>query len=431
MSGVNFKVVRVQLPSGPTANVDFTVPGFGTPKAAMFFFAANHITGTSRPGGRISMGFTDGVNQACCSSASEDAQATSNTARSSSVTSCVQNVYYDGSIVDHVGSFNSWITDGVRLSFTNLGGNAYSVMCVLINGDDVLNATVGDFHNDAISESVTLGYEPSILFPMSIGRATQESVTRRASMQNGCVVNDGSNTQRSTAMRSQDSLTTTLVGTARSIVSGLLEIDHGAITNTADISFSPTGFTFDNTISPLDKWTYYLALEFSPGTQVAIFDYEWPEAGTLSVAGVGFEPTFAFMHDTQSTPTPDLHLNTGNVFNYMAVAFDAANMASLNITDRTAQTDSQCKSLSDIKVNRVWVGGGDNAIVSTGWSFTSDGFDITTSNTSDIFRGWGLAIGIVDPGVNKIFHGGTPIQALSIGGTPISEVFVGSIKVFG
>lgn len=172
MSDVNVAVQRTTLPTS-TGTHDITVSGFGTPKAAIFIYYRD--TGTAGTASRQNVehgyGFTDGTDDFAAYADYLDGQTGGKHQgkRSQSPSHCV--------IMNRTNSanctFDSWITDGVRLNVTN--GSSLSgchVDVVLFGGSD-LNAAVGYYETPGgvgSTQNISgLSFRPNLVFGTSAG----------------------------------------------------------------------------------------------------------------------------------------------------------------------------------------------------------------------------------------------------------------------
>ena len=172
MSNVNVAVQRTTLPTS-TGTHDVTISGFGTPKAAIFIYYRD--TGTAGTANKQNVeqgyGFTDGTNDFAAYTDWLDGQANGwhQGKRSQSASHCV--------ILDRTNAnnctFNSWITDGVRLNVTN--GSSLSgchVDVVLFGGSD-LSAAAGYYETPGgVGNTRTisgLSFQPNLVFGTCAG----------------------------------------------------------------------------------------------------------------------------------------------------------------------------------------------------------------------------------------------------------------------
>lgn len=190
------------------ATQDFTISGFGTPKAALFIVTARASSAGSTAPKNLAVGFTDGTNHRGIGALSRDAQANSDTRSQAYDNTVLRFLLADGSDNDAILTFNSWITDGIRLNLSRAFDAACRIQVILFGGAD-LSAAVGTATPNATSGAdvaVSVGFEPDLLFCISDNGAFNETIDTGAML--NCfalAVNDQPGaTVRSMTMRHTD-----------------------------------------------------------------------------------------------------------------------------------------------------------------------------------------------------------------------------------
>lgn len=231
------------LTPSTTGTLDLTVSGFGTPVAAIFLSGRGRNDDTVLASAtRWSVGFTDGSNERVSAGSSKSGDSTSNTWRSQTANGRVVQILTTGGTasVDKYGTFNSWITDGVRLNWTLASGTAqHEVVCVLIKG---VSAKVGDVTLNATQDAATtlgsLGFDPEILFIASAGLGSNSTTPSTHNIgAYGCAYkNGGTIQQRSIAFYDVDNLSTTKTGTAYFDNRVISQVSNDSISYTAEVT---------------------------------------------------------------------------------------------------------------------------------------------------------------------------------------------------
>ena len=199
-------VVKQTTPAA-TDTIDFTSAGFGTPTAALFFLCWGDSDGTIREANQYaSVGFTDLTSDRCVSMGASDGNATTKTARNMRSDALVaQLLLPDGSVAKY-GTFNSTITDGLRIDWTVSSSSAQvKLVCVLIKGstlEDCGSFTPNSSESGTASKS-GLASAPKVLLLASHG-STVDDGTSHGIISFGCAIDDGSETQRCHAWYNQD-----------------------------------------------------------------------------------------------------------------------------------------------------------------------------------------------------------------------------------
>lgn len=177
-------VMRGGVVDGATsgATQDFTIAGFtaafGQPKAALFIVTARASSAGSTSPKNLGLGFTDGTNHRGISALSRDAQANSDTRSQAYDNTVLRFLLADGSGDDAICTFNSWITDGIRLNLSRAFDAAVRIQFILFGGAD-LSAIVGTITPNSTAGAdvaVSCGFEPDALFCISDNGAFNETL---------------------------------------------------------------------------------------------------------------------------------------------------------------------------------------------------------------------------------------------------------------
>lgn len=159
-------VVPFQLAAATgSGTLDITSSGFGTPQALQAVLSGSPNDSTTPVGDALlSIGYTDGAVEWCYPIFAQDALPSANTARVLSVSSVI--VELDGSSIEGKMSFNSWISDGVRLNYDAAFDQAYRGYVVLFNGAANVEAKgfVYTLDNDTEAFTFTGACAPDLMF---------------------------------------------------------------------------------------------------------------------------------------------------------------------------------------------------------------------------------------------------------------------------
>ena len=195
------KVVNVLASTGGgTQDITFTPNGSDpswTPKIALFQWnRAVASTSAWIEHQCYGYGFTDGTNQRCACIVSEDNQADSDVASIASDTTLITTLTPTGTVetVDSTATFNSWLTNGIRINWSNAPAAQFYLTVMFLGGDDITNVTVGTITTPTGTGNfsiTSLAYKPDFamfLFsnvssldtpyqyaPLSLGAATSSS----------------------------------------------------------------------------------------------------------------------------------------------------------------------------------------------------------------------------------------------------------------
>lgn len=410
MSDVKFEPVVVDLPAGSSGFVDATIPGFGTPKAAIVIVSNAQAIDTLTTIQRLSIGFTDGVRVWCSTTYSADVAATARTARyqtsNTLITLLSRGSPTDNPDIAKAYNFDSWVTDGVRIAHDS--GNTSvtrKAIVILIGGDDVADAYV-NFKDDlgtgtspvAITEP---GFEPSTVFCSSVNSAedpTQQPAGASALLSFGQAINDGLESQRCFAYN--------LVNNTPS------SNNHGTIANDAFLyqvsasglisykapltSFDASGFSVTPSASAGNDIMGYLALRFTNSPNMDLVDITWPTSGDLAVDTLGFEPDFVMTSLLSAVASRNLVSSTF-VIGAMLSAQGGATEAAIATHDQDGVNTTNTGSYYSDSVTALNDAG--TVILEAAGTFDADGVDYAIStNPPAATLGWLFGIGNVSSG---------------------------------
>jgi len=213
------RVISTTAPTS-TGTVDYTVTGLGPStdiKAVEVEVARATALDTNTDGRSGCKGFSDGTTEAVLSWSGEHNVGTTDTYTYSAQDKVVALMDPADGSLEAVATFDSFITDGVRLNWTTAPSSAYRVAVVITAGLDVeCDVQIVD-PADAASGTVTVtpGYTAETHLVLSlagtISTAFDGTLESSSSVSWGACSNDGTTvTQNAEAWSFQDAVTTTL-----------------------------------------------------------------------------------------------------------------------------------------------------------------------------------------------------------------------------
>lgn len=410
MADIQTAVVRYTLPQ-VTGNFTVSIPSATwTPKAVMAF--------VSQTGGNIattSVGMCDGTNQRALHVMAHDAQTTTNTSRTASVTDFIKFYNATDTMLLQVDAVGTGLGPGSGQWVFNVPAEATSfdreAVFVFFGGND-LQAAVESFEPNATQNGTateTVGFDPDLVFFATVGFGGEITASEAASPNNifslGAVYNNGGTPVQAMATYSNSNNLTTGSRITQSIFNNraIGQVFEDAITWTGEItSFPANGFTMTTRDGGSGAdWVYYLALNVGGG-DVSVNTWTWPDSTEdsvdYSITGVGFEPNLAVL----ITPllAESFSFNTaygkGSVINVSAFDADArAGTVGMASNDNVSPTEESSFE-SDKPVYTVRADG--TAIVTAdSFTFNSDGVtfpaaDLTSTSGSGTYA-WGFFVG--------------------------------------
>lgn len=135
-------ILTGSTPTGSTGTVDYTSTGIGTPDAAFVVITEATADDTLKDDAVLSTGITDGTDTYCTAISSEHGAASMVTYRRAHNDGAIAVLMTPGTgVVDVQGDFDSFITDGIRIDWSNIdASNAHKFTIYLWTGLDNVKA---------------------------------------------------------------------------------------------------------------------------------------------------------------------------------------------------------------------------------------------------------------------------------------------------
>ncbi len=300
MAQVRIQAMRAAAITGGGPTQDFTISGFGTPKAALFIVTNATADNIRADHAILGMGATDGSTSLAVSGRNEDAALTSRANKARGTGDVIYFLNTGADTLDGEAQFSAWITDGVRISWSNLPTNAVLVTVILFAGED-LSAKVGSVTSSAtIGNSVAVtgvGFQPHQLIGFGGQGTFDDSITDHSRLQFGICDNGGSIVQMGYSIEGRDGVAdanvcasawseTYWMRRVQSDALGSVEL-QGAMEVTA---FDADGFTVTTRLVASSFTAGFLALRYGSGKHwVGRIDAP-TSTGTQATTAPGFKP---------------------------------------------------------------------------------------------------------------------------------------------
>lgn len=283
-------------------NQDITDASFGggIPKACILLWSNAIADGVAASNARSSYGMATGAsNQGCMSFNSEDAQVVTSDCRCDLELDKIIDIRNPGSsTVEGVAVFVSFITDGIRIEWTDTAPVAGLITVVLLGGDD-FQAHVDNYALGALGSTVDTtapGFQPNVVLSFSVFANGSNSLR----IGTGIAWDDeGSITQILWADHHNNSSNPTDVTQAifNNIGGGLKNRTDGTnpFFGILFSDFDANGFTTEVTQADASPASHlYLAMDFGPNP-VFFGTYVTPASTGDDAEAVGFKPQLAFL----------------------------------------------------------------------------------------------------------------------------------------
>lgn len=385
--GVDIAVTRVACNTA-TGNQDITISGFGTPKAALFLVSSCITDGTAADHAIYCVGATDGTNHVVVGGRSRHSVAESDADRRGATDEVIQILEVDTQDVDGEANFNSWITDGVRITWGVALDAAYLMTVVLFTGSD-LSANAGDFTSGSNGGEVDVdcGMEPDVAFFFCNGLAINDTPNYSMPCNLGFATNTTPIVNRAASMCVEDgngtSYTSGAMHTSRCVVNQVPS--DGTVSRSLSvsdfISNGTDGFTVlhHNGVHIGALASGYLALAFNGAVSFKAGTMDTPtDTGDDAQTGPGFTPQFAMLLMNPLTTVDSTDATQGAIG---ISTFTADDEYSIAVADEDNQADMDTQSLSDDTAVNLPQHDGSTGHVAAYKSMDANGWTLTFSET--------------------------------------------------
>lgn len=360
--GVSIAVTRVAANTS-LGTQDITTSDLGglTPKAVLLIATRGVTDGTAVDGAGFYIGASDGTNEWTNGYEEQHAQATMNSFWNQDTTANRILTIYDGAAggsVDATANFDSFISDGVRIDWTDAPGSAWLIMAIFFAGTDLsVHAGTQDLGNsaDAAIDISSIGFEPDVV----IGVITEDGTSQQGTVSIGVVQNNRAGTvvQRGVSFAQRDAFASSAVAAVMREDTFLVKtISTGALDWTgAAGSFDSSGFTVQlgNARAPSNCNVSWLALRFgsSPVVSSKVYTYSTPTStGANTDSTPNFTPQFV-MYLANRTAVAGTIETDADAGTFGLVALDANEVYTQSVSTEDASADSNAQSLSDNALN--------------------------------------------------------------------------------
>lgn len=362
---VKVAVVQAAMPTTTPATQDVTLAGFGTVKAAYFLWGLTGSDGIPQPGNRFSVGATDGTKQWVVAEYVGDAIGTTIAKERSSSAQVMMHMSAAG--INAEASFDSFITDGVRVDWTTVNADAHNYYVVLIGGNDT--SVKVDFPAIPATDTttVTVGFQPEVL--LTPAHANLLDTHGAASFWiHGWATYDGSTlTRKSVHAQVNDGSNATVAKCNISELGIKADFQNVNVSN-----FTETGFDLVSTADFSAFKLPYLALGGLNGFKLIMHDSP-TSTGSEAITGIGFKPKAVLVLPTSHDTVDGTQEVDGTGAGYGFGVGTAIEEACISLASEDAADPTNEQTMIDTKLIHIDADDGTELLKATLTSLDVDG----------------------------------------------------------
>lgn len=370
--------------SGSTQDVTSSRLGGLTPKAAIF------LTGEPADGLSWGLGAADGTNQWWIAGGAEFNVSTQNSYSAANTNGCCA-WYLQDQTAEARFSFNSWITNGVRINWDDWPAATRWVLCILFAGSDVSNAHAGVYDlgtTTGAKSDTAAGFQPDHVFTGFAKTTTTgliQGMVRDIAFMRETVASAGDSVHLHQLVKDNVSRSDPVLIVNAQASSGTPEVAYiinestDSIATTIGVaSFLSSGVEWNVAgTAPNNEDIYYLALDLNGHpTKVGLFTAS-TASSSVDRTGIGFEPQLVISMATNSTTSgtvqTDANASTSGFGVTDSTTSSAQRVFSWTEEDNVAKSDNQTTIVTNRYVDSYVEGGANDgsAYIS---AFGSDGW---------------------------------------------------------
>lgn len=343
-----------------TGTQDFTTTALGgeTPKGALIIASRAITDGTAGDHASMCLGAVSGATQRwCCFNHSRNGQANTDETRRSMTDKLIA-IPLAGGGIDGEADFDSWITNGIRINWTDAPASAFLITVILFAGSDI-NAYAGTVAPGTTVNGVTdvtaPNFPPDVVFMATPGNTFNDTADNFYFNGFGWCVRDGSNTQRSIFQSEEHNVA---AGTPRAYVSTAYACGQPNNTSSSLVygievgDFDSQGFSVTLRLASAGSDDVgYLALSVA-GAGVWAGTIDTPTAnGNQGYTGPGFSPQFILLGMTQlANVDSGIQAASAGPYGIAAITSGAQYANSVAIENAATTTNTQALS-NDVAVD--------------------------------------------------------------------------------
>lgn len=368
--------------------LDIKIPGMGTPKYAQFTFSSAYQDNTLRDSLIGSFGMTDGTTQGCVGWRYDHNDTTVQEAsRRHETTKVLMTTKNNGALGDESASFDSWVTDGVRLAFDRVAETAYLLTVELRGGADLsVDVGVMNLAADTSTVTVTPGFQINDLVTASAFITSPPAGATAATIASfGMASFDGTTIRQGSFVFRVDVAQPTLTQG---------EVDDGSVICLPNSRYAVlqniTATSFDvltsGALAGFD--VLYAAFNFNSSAESWVGVLDTPTStGSHDFTGPSFTPVF-FEQYASMISALTTSQTSGEGTGCAIIAGDASHLSSLTWAseDNVNTTNTQCGMFEDLM--KLYDHQGAEAFSGAFTDFITGGVRVNFTNVDGTARKW-------------------------------------------
>lgn len=384
-----------QAANTSTGTQDFTVSGFGTPKAAMFIVTQATSNNSITSHSQLSMGVTDGTRHYVQVGRDSHGTASQNVDREAANDEVIIMLNTSTNAVDGEANFDSWITDGVRINWGNAPGSAFLVTVILFGGSD-LTARVDTITTADSGESTysSMGFMFDMLFALNYSLNVPSASANYASSF-GIAVREGIGiAQHCYAWEGRNAGGSAVNNQLYYHRHVLTQLNNGTTSYSTELrGINTAGFAqISSAASGTDEWGF-LALNFGDDVDCRMLGVDCPSStGEVTYPVSGTPLAFVGCWGILSESNVEI-INTTQCYGIginVATPDDGEYCMSVASEDASATMDTQSVSSDDFL--RIYDDNGGTEYIATMTSFDDSGMVVDWTSVTSGRGGFGVMI---------------------------------------
>lgn len=411
--GIVVAVVRATAStSGGTQDITTTALGGLTPKAALFIMPRTETDASATNHAHLGIGATDGTSQWSTTVMMRNGQTTADVYSRSANTRVFQILNTTTGAISGDAEFSAWITNGVRINWTDSITTAQLFTVIFFAGSD-LSAKVGTVSassTDQAEVTTTTTFQPTDVLFSALGHTAWNNTSDAgAAPQLGMAHNGGSIAQAVVAHQSTDASSGSVTDGALYTTRIGAILASGALSRSYELSaFLSDGFKVKTHGSGAQIFGY-LALNYGGKANSYVGTVASPTStGSTANTAPGIDTQFVMLAASHLSATGTIQSTSTNslALGVSAITDSLASAVAIADEDGSATTDAQ--NITDDLPLLLPLPDGTNGLVTSTYSLDSNGYTLnytTVQGTGRYMAVWAISVEITGTAYDQAVAG--------------------------